>query len=107
MKKINVFDLPSSLDLTKEVFQPLVENEHILIERIISKAHVTPEGQWYNQSKNEWVMVLKGEAELTFIDGNIIGLKIGEAIEIPAHCQHRVSWTTPNEETLWLAIHYQ
>ncbi|WP_299494236.1 cupin domain-containing protein [uncultured Shewanella sp.] len=106
MKKMNVFNLPPSLDLTEEVFQPLVKNDHILIERIISKAHVTPEGQWYDQSKSEWVMVLKGAAEITFFNEEKVSLTVGEAIELPAHCKHRVSWTAPNEETLWLAIHY-
>ncbi|MCL1126023.1 cupin domain-containing protein [Shewanella surugensis] len=106
MKKINLFALPQSLDLSEEVFQPLVENDHVLIERIISKAHVTPEGEWYDQVKNEWVMVLKGEAELTFIDGDKMRLKVGEAVELPAHCKHRVSWTSTDEETLWLAVHY-
>lgn len=106
MQKVNLFNLPHSLDLTEEVFQPLVTNERVLIERIISKAHITPEGQWYDQSKNEWVMVLKGGAELTFITGDKVRLTAGEAIELPAHCQHRVSWTSTDEETLWLAVHY-
>ena len=26
---------------------------------------------------------------------------------IPAHTKHRVEWTTPDEPTIWLAVHYE
>ena len=43
MDKQNIFaDLPS--DLTLEQFEPLVKTDAVLIERIISAAHVTPVG---------------------------------------------------------------
>jgi cupin 2 domain-containing protein len=29
----------------------------------------------------------------------------GDWLEIPARCRHRVAWTDPNQETVWLAVH--
>ncbi|CAM3210862.1 cupin domain-containing protein [Shewanella violacea] len=56
MNKSNFFDkIPE--DLTDEAFEQIGGNDKILIERIVSKAHVTPEGQWYDQDRSEWVMV--------------------------------------------------
>jgi cupin 2 domain-containing protein len=50
-------------------------------------------------------MVIKGEARLQFQDKTLV-LKPGDYINIPAHEKHRVDWTTPDEETIWLAIFY-
>jgi cupin 2 domain-containing protein len=48
---------------------------------------------------------LKGAARLQFEDG-MIEMKVGDFINIPAHRRHRVDWTTPDEPTIWLAVHY-
>ncbi|MDR8525064.1 cupin domain-containing protein [Shewanella fidelis] len=105
MQKNNLLtDLP--VDLTQEVFEPLVKTEQLLIERIVSKAHVTPQGQWYDQERNEWVMVMQGAARLEFIDGKFVNLQVGEHLNIPAHVKHRVAWTSEEVETIWLAVHY-
>ena len=59
------------------------------------------------KKKNEWVMVLKGSAGLRLEnDKEIIKMMPGDYINIPAHCKHRVEWTDPDIETIWLAIHY-
>jgi cupin 2 domain-containing protein len=101
----NIFDAVPA-DLQKEVFQLLVENNDIRIERIISKGHQSPESGWYDQDKNEWVLVLRGEAILLFADETSVRLKTGDFINIAAHKKHRVEWTTPDVETIWLAVHY-
>lgn len=93
-------------NLKEEVFEQIGGNDKILIERIVSKAHVTPEGQWYDQDRSEWVMVLKGSAKLQFEHGEVIHLKVGDYVDIAAHCKHRVAWTDEEQETLWLAVHY-
>lgn len=49
--------------------------------------------------------MLQGAARLRF-DDEEIELKPGSFVDIPAHKRHRVEWTTPNEPTIWLAIHY-
>lgn len=30
----------------------------------------------------------------------------GSFIDIPAHRRHRVEWTSPDDPTIWLAVHY-
>jgi len=27
-------------------------------------------------------------------------------VVIPARCRHRVEWTDPDQETVWLALHH-
>jgi len=101
----NIFDaIPENLKT--EVFERLVETDNVKIERIVSKGHKTPESGWYDQDKNEWVLVLKGEAVLLFADESTITLKAGDFVDIPAHKKHRVEWTAVDFITIWLAIHY-
>lgn len=105
MNKSNIFEsIPSSLK--EELFEELVSKDSIKIERIISYGHTTPETQWYNQDNDEWVILLKGEAVLLFEDDDEVRLKAGDYINIPAFKKHRVSWTLPDEESVWLAVHY-
>ncbi len=63
MDKANIFDNLAK-DLTEEQFEPIVNIGGVLVERITSKAHVTPAGQWYVQERSEWVMVMQGAARL-------------------------------------------
>ena len=101
----NIFDeIPANLH--KEVIESLVQSENVRIERIISKGHTSPDTGWYDQDRNEWVIVLKGAAVLSFSDESSVSLKAGDHINIPAHEKHRVTWTAPDTETIWLAIHY-
>ncbi len=100
----NLFQLiPSSLP--QEVFETLAETSTIKIERIISKGHHSPENFWYDQEQTEWVLLLKGQAHLEFEQG-IIELNPGDYLTIAAHQKHRVAWTTPEQETLWLVVFY-
>jgi len=101
----NIFDcIPENLD--EEIFQQLVDGDSVTIERIISRGHRSPESGWYDQDRNEWVLVLKGEAILLLKDEPPVNLKAGDYINIPAHKKHRVEWTDPDSETIWLAVHY-
>lgn len=93
-------------DLAEEVFETIFLKDGLKIERIISKGHTTPKEQWYDQDSNEWVILLEGEAILSFEDSEDVKLSTGDYINISAHKKHRVSWTTPDKETIWLAIHY-
>ncbi|MBL0010576.1 MAG: cupin domain-containing protein [Nitrosomonas sp.] len=89
-----------------EFFELLIKNDTVTIERIISKGKKSPESDWYDQEKNEWVMVLKGKAVLSFEDQTSVQLNEGDFINIPSHKKHRVAWTDPDNETIWLAVHY-
>ncbi len=53
------------------------------------------------------MLVLQGEGELRFKEGNeIVRLTAGMYLNIPAHVQHRVEWTAEDQETIWLAVFY-
>ena len=100
----NIFDLPSSLP-NQEIFESLVSTERISIERIISNGQVTPSGEWYDQDKDEWVILLQGEACLAYADGSEIKLIAGDYLFIPAHQKHRVEYTSFQPPCIWLAVH--
>lgn len=100
----NIFQLPESL-LDQELFEPLIETDQLLIERIISTGQTTPEGEWYDQMRDEWVLLLQGEAQLMYEDGRTIDLKAGDYLLIPARQRHRVSYTSSNPACIWLTIH--
>jgi cupin 2 domain-containing protein len=100
----NLFDsLPTSIP--NELIQVIAGNQHVRIERIVSHGHSSPDGFWYDQDENEWVIVLKGAARLRF-DDRSVELKAGDFVNIPAHKKHRVEWTTPDEPTIWLAVFF-
>ncbi len=100
----NIFDLPSSLP-NKELFESLVSADNILIERIISTGQVTPPGEWYDQDKDEWVILLQGEAILAYTDGSQIKLIAGDYLFISARQKHRVEYTSCQPPCIWLAVH--
>lgn len=103
---MNIFNqIPT--DLKEEIFEDIIKTENLKIERIISYGQSSPKSAWYEQKENEWVIVLKGEAVLSYENSADVNLKTGEYVNIPAFTKHRVSWTLPNAETIWLAIHYK
>ena len=91
--------------LPEELCQTLLTKPTVRIERIVSKGHCSAEDFWYDQAEDEWVLVLQGRARLHFADAPPVELAEGDYLLIPAHCKHRVDWTTPAMETVWLAIH--
>jgi len=105
MKQRNIFgSIPDDLD--DEFFDILIQHQSVKIERIISKGHASPPSGWYNQDENEWVIVLKGEAIVVIENKEELHLRAGDHLNIPAHTKHKVTWTSPNTETVWLAVHY-
>lgn len=100
----NLFsNIPSSLP--EELLESFLSHTNVRIERIVSQGHSSPKDFWFDQSEHELVVVLRGAARLQFEDGEV-EMKAGSFLEIPAHQRHRVEWTTPDERTIWLAIHY-
>ena len=101
----NLFsDIPD--DLPDELLETLLDADCVRIERIVSHGHTSAEGFWYDQEQHEWVVVLKGAARLQFDDDDkLVEMGPGDYVNIPAHKRHRVEWTTPEEPTVWLAVH--
>ena len=101
----NIFsDIPGQLP--EELFECIIKQDNILIERIVSNGHVTPAGQWYDQTRDEWVILLQGQATLLFEKKQrLVKLTPGDYLLIPAHTRHRVEWTLPDFNTIWLAVH--
>ena len=89
-----------------ESFQEILSRPNLKIERIVSRGHHSPEGFWYDQERDEWVLLVQGNAGLEFEgDTAVIDLKPGDHLLIPAHRRHRVAWTSESEDTIWLAVH--
>lgn len=105
MKRVkNIFaDIPEQLP--QEMVEEIASGEQVRIERIVSKGHASPPGFWYDQQSDEWVILLEGAARLRFADcEKPVSLKSGDHIFIPAHSRHRVEWTHPDQQTIWLAV---
>ncbi len=102
----NIFaDIPTKLP--EELVEVLAAAGTVRIERIVSLGHSSPEGFWFDQETDEWVVVLQGAARLRFEGGDhAVTMKPGDYVQIPAHRRHRVEWTDPAEPTIWLAVHY-
>ena len=104
MKKNNIFDVEQlDFSFNKELTDLLLEKDTIRIERIVSYGQTT---SWYDQTENEIVFLLQGRAELEYANGATEKLQQGDWVNIPAHTQHRVSYTSENPKCIWLAIFY-
>ena len=98
-------DIPA--ELPEELIETICSTGSVKIERIVSRRHASPEGYWYDQDWNEFVLVVKGSAGLKFVgEDEIVVLKTGDYLNIAAHVKHRVEWTDSSSDTIWLAVHY-
>ena len=92
-------------ELPQELFGTLLAAPNVRIERIVSPGHSSRPGFWYDQEQHEWVLLVQGSARLQF-EEELVELKPGDFVNIPAHTRHRVEATDPSQATIWLAIHY-
>lgn len=101
----NIFDGVHP-DPSGEQFLEMVRSRGMRVERIVSTGQVTPEGQWYDQSWTEWVLLLQGEAHVLF-DREAAPriLRPGDWLEMKPRERHRVVHTDANTPTIWLAVH--
>lgn len=102
LRVYNIF-ADASVAAGEENFLALFESSSVRIQRIVSNAHGSPAGFWYDQAEHEWVMLMRGRATLEFADGQSIELKEGDCLNIPPHVRHRIRDTAAN--TVWLAVH--
>ncbi len=88
----------------EEIF-PLLEGKRFRVERIVSRGQPTPEGEWYDQTWPEWVLLASGQAEIVFQDGSRTALRAGNWLLIPAALRHRVERVS--DDAVWLALHFE
>lgn len=104
-EKQNVFEgIPR--ELADEWTERLAGDGNTRVERIVSRGHASPPDFWYDQAQSEWVMVVKGRARLRFDDGTVVELGPGDHLTIAPHVRHRVDWTAPGEDTVWIAFFF-
>ena len=88
-----------------ERIDPLASGEGWRLERIHSCLASSPEGFWYDQPELEWVLVLRGSAQLLFADEDQVrDLCVGDSLLITPGRRHRLVATDPDPGTLWLAL---
>ena len=88
-----------------EQVETLLATPTVRLERIVSRGHTTPAGQWYDQAQDEWVLLVQGGAGLRFEGADAVRtLDPGDWLLIPARVRHRVEWTAPAEPTIWLCL---
>jgi len=106
MTSINLFSsIPAQLP--DELIEVLADSGAVRIERIVSRGHASPEGFWYDQQQDEFVLLLQGQAELELQDPQErLSLGTGDYLLIPAHRKHRVVRTSSDEDCIWLAVFY-
>jgi cupin 2 domain-containing protein len=109
MPTANIFaDLPAAGCSEGEQVREILGRAGLRIERIVSTGHASPPGFWYDQLWDEWVMVLSGAARLRFEnEADSRPLAAGDHVFIPAQARHRVDWTSPDQPTVWLAVHFR
>jgi cupin 2 domain-containing protein len=94
--------------LAHEQLGILLETRSFRLERIVSDGHATPTGEWFDQDRDEWVILLAGSARLIFEDErDPCEMLPGDYLLIPAHRRHRVERTDPKGKTVWLALHFE
>lgn len=100
--------LPHSFFETKpagvgsERFDVLYKHHGVTIERIVSSG--TQPAQSYCEPVDEWVLLLRGHAEMRISDA-LVTLREGEFVHLPAQTPHEVVSTSEN--ALWLAVHVE
>ncbi len=103
-EKKNIFEKPE-VGGEQEVFEDLVKTDDFLVERIYTAKAFKQPGKWYYQEKDEWVLLLQGNAVLEFEEEKNVRLDKGDYIFIQAHKKHRIRQSSEKSNCIWLAIH--
>lgn len=88
-----------------ETFETVLARAGAVVQRIVSQGQASPPEFWYEQTWDEWVLLIQGHATLGFEDRQI-DLIIGDCLLIPAGRRHRVVRTHESTPTIWLAVHF-
>lgn len=106
----NIFKI-EEIPVNEEITEILKENGNVKIEKIISKGQVS---DWMIQDREEFVILLEGEAEIEFErssenNGTAIEkkrLRKGDTVIIEKNEKHRVSYTSSNPYCIWICVFY-
>lgn len=90
-----------------ENFTDILKGKEFRLEKIVSKGYKTPKTKWLSEPVDEFVMLLKGKAELLFETGQTVELKEGDYLVIPADTKHKVIKTSIKPLCYWLTIHFK
>ncbi len=91
----------------EELITELLLADGVRIEQIVSFGQRSPDGFWYDQAENEWILLLEGSASLRLEkEKDPVELGPGDYLNIPAGCRHRVEKTAENGRTVWLTVFY-
>lgn len=86
-----------------EITDSLLEDKRVRIERITSWGQSSP---IYDQSENEWVTLLQGQARILMVDsGETVSLERGDCLYLPAGRRHQVVYTS--KPCLWLCFFWE
>ena len=88
----------------EETITAFIWNPAFTLEQIVSRGAASPEGFWYDQNRDEWVLLLRGEADLRFESGESATPTAGDPLLIPAHRRHRVE--RASADAVLLALHF-
>jgi len=103
---MNLLRLPDRMP-GSELVEALIPDRGVLIERIISSGHITLPDSWYDQERDEWVVLLQGQARVAWENGQELVMEAGDWVFIAAHERHRVEYTSEQPPCIWLAVHGQ
>ncbi|MBI4081037.1 MAG: cupin, partial [Candidatus Lambdaproteobacteria bacterium] len=53
-------------DTSREASETLLDTPDLRLERIVSFGQATPRGEWDDQPRDEWVLLLRGHAGVRF-----------------------------------------
>lgn len=87
----------------RELVRRLIEVRGFRLEQIVSHGACSPPDFWYQEERDEWVLLARGTATLEFEDG-MLELVAGDSLVIPAMRRHRVVRTSA--DAIWIALHY-
>ncbi len=87
----------------EEQFTVLGKSPNCRIERIVSSGYSSPEGFWYDQEYDEFILLMQGEATLEF-EAKQIDMKAGDYLIVPKNCKHRIAKSSLDPACVWLCV---
>lgn len=94
-------------ELPHELCEVIGGTSRVRVERIVSRGHRSEPDFWYDQDEDEFVLLLGGFARLELQNPHeVVDLNPGDYLTIAAHRPHRVEFTNPEDDTLWLTVFF-